>query len=185
MTDDRLLNLAQDADTLQPEALEALASELVKRELGMSDIAEYAAGRRSTEYITRQTKPVSRSFNGIGTTLYGKRCFGADGSFITTKWITICWVPLIPLTSLRVKDVGPGESTILGWSRRYLILSELQTDVRQVINIYCFLGSFLIGGRILDWMSAGDWVACCFFVGWVCTPWALRKWARSRFALDL
>ena len=51
------------------------------------------------------------TLNGIGTIFYGKRDFRADGTYITTEWITVVYFPLIPFRSLRVRFVGPGEIT--------------------------------------------------------------------------
>ena len=42
------------------------------------------------------------TYNGIGKMLYGQRDFLADGSFITTEWFVVLFVPVIPLRSLRV-----------------------------------------------------------------------------------
>ena len=42
-------------------------------------------------------------FNGIGTTIYGKREVNPeDGSYIVTKWFTVLYFPIIPLGSYRV-----------------------------------------------------------------------------------
>jgi hypothetical protein len=42
-------------------------------------------------------------FNGIGTTIYGKREVNpSDGSYIATKWFTFIFFPVIPLGSYRV-----------------------------------------------------------------------------------
>jgi hypothetical protein len=49
------------------------------------------------------------TLNGIGTTFYGQRDFRADGTFITTEWLVLVYVPLIPFRSLRVRYQGPGE----------------------------------------------------------------------------
>ncbi len=46
------------------------------------------------------------SVNGIGTTFYGQSEFDSDGSFVTTKWFVIGFLPLIPLSSTRVRGAG-------------------------------------------------------------------------------
>lgn len=58
---------------------------------------------------------------GIGSTFYGKRDFRTDGSYITTEWLIVVGVPLIPLRSFRVrrprrheKDLGKTIS-VKGW----------------------------------------------------------------------
>jgi hypothetical protein len=181
MTDDQLLNLAQESETLLPEARSALNSELAKRSLGTSDVAEYADDVRRIQLSEAQQKPLAQTFNGFGTKIYGKRQFRADGSFLTTKWIVFFWIPLIPLKSLRVKDAGPGRGTVLpGWSRNYFVLSESHPDVRQVINIYMFISSFVIGTSILDFFHLGEVPAYCAFFVWACTPWILRRAEKER-----
>jgi hypothetical protein len=51
-------------------------------------------------------KPIARSVNGCGTAIYGKRDFEADGSFVTTKWVVVFFIPVWPLKSVRVTKVG-------------------------------------------------------------------------------
>jgi hypothetical protein len=49
------------------------------------------------------------TLNGIGTTFYGQRDFRADGTFITTEWLVLVYIPFIPFRSLRVRYQGPGK----------------------------------------------------------------------------
>lgn len=175
MSDDQLLNLAQGSGDLLPEARSALNGELAQRKLGTLDVAEYADDVRRNDLVAAQQKPLAQTFNGFGTKIYGKRQFGADGSFLTTKWIVFFWIPLIPLKSLRVKYAGPGRTVLPGWSRTYLVLSESHPDVRQVINTYLFLASFLLVGWILDSLHAGGVPVYGAFVVWGCTPWIIRR----------
>jgi hypothetical protein len=48
------------------------------------------------------------SFSGIGTKYYGSRAEGSDGSYITTEWIILFYVPLIPIGSFRVRLLKSG-----------------------------------------------------------------------------
>jgi hypothetical protein len=56
--------------------------------------------------------PVSRtptlaSFNGIGTTLYGRSDEDpTTNSYATTQWLTIFWLPVFPLARYRVVHTG-------------------------------------------------------------------------------
>jgi len=43
-----------------------------------------------------------RSANGTGTMWYGHALQAPDGSYVVTEWITLFWVPLVPLGSRRV-----------------------------------------------------------------------------------
>jgi hypothetical protein len=96
---------------------------------------------------------VGRSANGTGTRVYGKRDFRTDGSFVTTKWITCLWVPLIPLRSMRVKPLGKSEVDHLGASiflafvglfvlrssGKYAVQSETRPVLMQVLHVYSFV----------------------------------------------
>jgi hypothetical protein len=57
---------------------------------------------------------VGSPINGTGTKVYGKRDFRTDSSFVTTKWITFLWVPLVPLRSMRVKPIDTSGVDHLG-----------------------------------------------------------------------
>ncbi len=181
MTDDQLLKLALESETLIPEARSALSVELANRRLGTMDVEEYADDLRGIELIEKQKKPLAQTFNGFGTRLYGKRDRKPDGSFSTTKWVVIFWIPLLPLKSYRVKYAGPGETSFLpGWSRKYFVLSESAPDVRQVINVYSFLALFLLGGGLLSEANAGLVLSWTALLLWACTPWLLRWAAEAR-----
>ena len=80
-----------------------------------------------------------RSFNGIGTTYFGKREKEPDGSYITTEWVSFLYCPLIPLGSFRVKPTGETDSTYLvvyaSSTERYLV-RPVPLNLRQVRNVY-------------------------------------------------
>jgi hypothetical protein len=175
MTDDQLLNLAQETAVLVPEAMSALGAELTNRKLGTPDVARYAEDLHNAEMAAAQKSPLAQTFNGFGTKIYGKRNPRADGSFLTTKWVVLFWIPFIPLRSLRVKYIGPGDTTILpGWARKYIILAETRPDIRQALNIYSFMFSFAIGLWILESIHAGsfeNWSALTFGPA----PWLVRR----------
>jgi hypothetical protein len=42
---------------------------------------------------------MANTFNGIGTTYYGKKDIYSDSSFIAIKWFVVGFFPLIPLGS--------------------------------------------------------------------------------------
>jgi len=42
------------------------------------------------------------TLNGTGTKYYGKREVDIGGTYVTTKWLVIFWVPVLPLSSWRV-----------------------------------------------------------------------------------
>jgi hypothetical protein len=182
MSNDELLNLAQEADELAPLGKVALNTELEKRKLGPAEIAEQLEYLRSVEIEAARKRPLAQTFNGFGTKIYGKRDFEPDGSFLTTKWVVFFWIPLVPLKSLRVRYVGPGDASALpGWSRKYLVYAEYGPHTRQVVAVYSFMISVLVGARALDWLHADSLVASGAFAVWASAPWLLR-WRAKRVA---
>jgi len=189
MTNEQLLNLATDCESLCPEAEVAFNSELAKRGLSREEIEEQAECVRRGQIEEAQRKPLAQTLNGIGTKLYGKRNFRPDGSFVATLWVVLFWIPLIPLKSVRVRDagidVGPDKPTFFpGWSSSwsYFVLGESRLDFRQVMNIYVFMLLPIIAFKILDSAHAKipDSVGYAALAAWVSMPWWTRWLARSR-----
>jgi hypothetical protein len=78
------------------------------------------------------------SFNGIGTKYYGSRDFSEDGSYITTEWFIILFVPVVPLRSFRVSPIKKrwfGSQEYWAW--------KVPLCKPQVRNTY--LAVFLVG----------------------------------------
>jgi hypothetical protein len=92
------------------------------------------------------------SFNGIGTTYYGKRDVQVDNSFITTEWIIFVYVPIIPIGSFRVKITGNSADFSFYQSTNYLV-SRVPLNWRQVRNVYATIaavvGAFITGIVVL------------------------------------
>ena len=59
------------------------------------------------------------TLNGCGTMYYGNRYPAEDGSYVTTLWVTFLWVPLLPLSSYRVRPVGKGTNYVVHQSQSY------------------------------------------------------------------
>ncbi|MGZ5036933.1 MAG: hypothetical protein ACXWG1_09370 [Usitatibacter sp.] len=81
---------------------------------------------------------MANTFNGIGTTFYGKRQFEPDGSYVTTKWFVIAFVPVFPMGSLRVV---PGDTTgipFLSRSTSFEVVEELPINGAQVLSTYAY-----------------------------------------------
>jgi len=98
------------------------------------------------------TKPIARSFGGIGTVLFGRRDYRTDGSWITTKYF-IFVIPLFPLRSYRVRPIDGG----------YEILWEGEPVIKQVISLYLWLFSpiiwiFVIKSDIVVLIAIGQYV---------------------------
>lgn len=82
------------------------------------------------------------TFRGCGTKFYGKRDEGPDGSYITTEWITLVYLPLIPLRSFRVCPTGGGTNAILYRSEQFRV-QKVPLNKLQVRNIYAVSGPII------------------------------------------
>jgi hypothetical protein len=72
-------------------------------------------------------------FNGIGTTIYGKREINPqDGSYIVTKWFTFLYFPIIPLGSYRV--IKQKKNFLAGHPEYQM--REAPRNVKQIIFTY-------------------------------------------------
>jgi len=182
-SDDELLNLAVDAHTLTKDARSALSAELARRKLAGSDVAkrrDYLAATKPGHWTGRK-EFVARSFNGFGTAIYGKRNFRADGSFLTTKWIVLFWIPLVPLGSMRLRRVEPERSAFLMLSSsRYHVLSKASPNARQVLYVYGFVASLIVLSVACVNMSLPDTVGLVLFAALCCVPWIMRKTGKAR-----
>jgi hypothetical protein len=138
---------------------------------------------------------LGRAHNGTGTRAYGKRDFRTDGSFVTTKWITFLWVPLVPLSSMRVRPstkntlvpdrwwtsllLALGGLLVLKWSSPdYVIQSKGRPVLLQVLYVYAFLVA--LG---LAWWNLGtktNLVNASGAGGVLALPLILRSIGRSR-----
>jgi hypothetical protein len=79
------------------------------------------------------------SLNGCGTMFYGQRDYRADGTYVTTEWVTAIYIPLIPLRSLRVRYEGPGENRFpigFGPTDSYAVFQKTSPNWRQVLSTY-------------------------------------------------
>ena len=77
------------------------------------------------------------AINGFGTMYYGRRDSAPDGSYLTTKWIVLSYLPVFPLGSYRVRPIG-GERW--GWlppraSQSYSVRPE-PLNWPQIANVY-------------------------------------------------
>jgi hypothetical protein len=86
---------------------------------------------------------------GIGTSFRGRREL-PDGTYITTEWVTLWWVPLVPRRSWRVlgEGAGFGAPHIMG-SREYQV-APVPLDRRQVMSEYFWASPAiaLLGGLL-------------------------------------
>jgi len=85
------------------------------------------------------------TFNGTGTAYYGKRDKEPDGSYITTEWFVLLYLPIFPRRSFRVLPKGNDKNYIFYASQGFYA-REAPLNLKQVRNIY--LGTYGIIGII-------------------------------------
>jgi len=83
------------------------------------------------------------TFQGIGTTFYGQRDFGMDGSYITTEWVVFLFIPVIPLRSLRVRPDGGESIGIIYQKENYAVFEKNPPNWKQVLSVYLYVGLYL------------------------------------------
>jgi hypothetical protein len=134
------------------------------------------------------------SLNGTGTTFYGKRDFRADGTYLTTEWIALFCIPLIPIRSLRVKYKGSGEHRWylgLGSSSNYAVYEKSFPNWKQVLCTYGYVGFMFCWVYLICTITASiiphtiDPVFSVSMIFIMCiipvpTPWILRHFAKKQ-----
>jgi hypothetical protein len=132
------------------------------------------------------------SFQGFGTTFYGKRDFRPDGTYITTEWIIVFALPVIPLRSLRVQYRGPAERRFpigFGSSDSYSMYAKTRPNIRQVVYTYAFIASLVAWAVCTVWLFGGSttdvaiysMLALATLPGIV--PYLLRRSARRKVGI--
>lgn len=87
------------------------------------------------------------TFNGTGTKYYGEREHDRGGMYITTKWIVLLGLPLLPLSSWRVfpqNDGIPQDHSHLLSSGASMTEESYEAhrvplNWRQVLNVYAIV----------------------------------------------
>ena len=85
-------------------------------------------------------EPMPFTFQGIGTSLYGQTDFRPDGTFVTTEFLVLFYVPIQPLRSLRVA-FDPERNSGFGpyyQSTGYRIYENCSLNLKQVLSVYGF-----------------------------------------------
>ena len=121
--------------------------------------------RIADKFYNRWKMP--RLIVGIGTQYIGERDFAADGSFVTTEFVT-AFVPLYPVRSLRVKEgtsstdyhFFPGVFYSTSHTP-YLVQCEGKVNLKQAIYVYSFVALYVVYLTALFALSIGgraDWL---------------------------
>lgn len=88
--------------------------------------------------------------NGFGTKYYGQRDFRPDGSYLTTNFFCLGFVPIIPLHSVRV--IADPKNSAMPFSKNYYsILEKRWPHPLQVLFIYLWAAAAAAMGILFFW----------------------------------
>ncbi|MCW5664650.1 MAG: hypothetical protein KIT35_12505 [Piscinibacter sp.] len=87
------------------------------------------------------------TLNGTGTKYYGEREHDIGGTYITTKWIVILGIPVLPLSSWRVyplddgafHDYTPMTSREASHTEQTFEAKGVPLNWRQIANVYAIV----------------------------------------------
>ena len=83
--------------------------------------------------------------NGMGSTFIGRSEPGDEGSYVTTEWFTILWLPIFPVCRYRLIENEEARGL---FSREYRILEKASpraVDVARVYGIELIALLFVVG----------------------------------------
>ncbi len=90
-----------------------------------------------------RTRSVTVAPHGVGTTVYGQRDYWPDGSFVTTEWFVLGWVPIIPTYSKRISYRRDSPHAQFDAGGGYYVYETLGVDRRQAFFVYLWLSCLI------------------------------------------
>ena len=135
MLDGQLLQAANEGG-LVDEAKQALAEELRRRGLKKSDLIHHKESPRARLRKEAAEREFSLSgYGGTGVLFFGRHYLNPMDKEaniqLRTKWIALCWLPLIPLASYRFKCKRQGWKFCY-WTDQ-LVLNQVPFNWDQVL----------------------------------------------------
>ena len=120
------------------------------RALHRGKIAEQITARDNI----RHGRTMAFVVHGIGTMVYGERDYWPDGSFVTTEWFVLAWLPIIPLCSKRISYTQNSDYAKYDAREGFYVYETTGVDRRQALFVYLWLASlvapFVILGTFLE-----------------------------------
>ena len=144
LADDEILRIAADRENLVDEARQAIDMEMHRRNLTPSDIEQYQTHIEKAEMQEQVGNLPFLIPYGIGKKLFGKRARMVDlkgiwEEFDTTLWVVIFWVPLIPVTTYRIRCRVSKLSLLGPWGlSKFEALSRRRLDWRMVLTTWAW-----------------------------------------------
>ena len=98
--------------------------------------------------------PHAFTINGIRTANYGARDFRPDGSYVTTSWFVLVFVPIFPWKSRRILPTGNNRFYLVYYSQPYVVAEKLPLNWTQVLCVYGWYAALCVfSGRL--WRGCG------------------------------
>ena len=95
--------------------------------------------------------------NGFGTTYYGEDA-SPDGSLVTTEWLIVAFLPVLPLRSFRLARTPAGDENLVVYrSESYAVLERLRLRWLQVARVYAFVGFAAAWWASVSWLWFFQW----------------------------
>src|SRR5579859_3093951 len=131
------------------------------------------------------------TIHGIGMMVYGERDYWPDGSFVTTEWFVLAWVPIIPVCSKSISYTRNSDYATYDSSGSFYIYETMGVDCKQALCVYIWLASVLaplvIWGTFQEALAklVGDEdraAGICLLLSAIAfvAPYFLRRRARKR-----
>ena len=86
-------------------------------------------------YYKDNTLDINIESRGVGSTFFDKSDIAQDGSFITTKWISLIYFPVIPLQRFRIQ-ILESKGTLIYKKIKYKIIETLPLDRVAIAKHY-------------------------------------------------
>ena len=102
------------------------------------------------------------TLNGFGTALYGMRERRTDESYITTEWVVLAFVPIIPIRSMRIrhpKSPDGQQFTGMGYKTSFEVFEKTAPNLKQVLAVYGFLLVVALWATLIIWIAMSIYAA--------------------------
>jgi len=91
--------------------------------------------------------PKPKVYFCCGTKFFGATKRNIDRSFITSQWLRVFYLPLIPIQSYRVTyhgNISNFHGAVISTTTNYLIIENFKINVKQVVQALLFIISFIV-----------------------------------------
>jgi hypothetical protein len=153
MTSEQIVRLASKGGLL-PEAEHALNEELAARDLKEADVRQYTEALSQQKLQMKLTGNKYLHHRGTGIAFRGRK-YASDederrGIQLRTRWLILCWIPLIPLGSYRLRYDGMPSRF---WQRQvFEAVSQEKLDWETVIRVWSLTASILLLLYLTFWI---------------------------------